>query len=127
MSTNTDTPYVHMELRDGILIATYKKGLNIDLKMAERIIRSRLDFTEGRKLPVLIRNQGVITINKEAREYLSSVEGTTGLSAAAIILNSPFEFVLGVFFVKVNGSLIPSKVFSDEASAMKWLKKFLRH
>jgi hypothetical protein len=127
MSTNTDTPYVHMELRDGILIATYKKGLNIDLKMAERIIRSRLDFTEGRKLPVLIRNQGVITINKEAREYLSSVEGTTGLSAAAIILNSPFEFVLGVFFVKVNGSSIPSKVFSDEASAMKWLKKFLRH
>jgi hypothetical protein len=116
-----------MELRDGILIATYKKGLNIDLKMAQRIIRSRLDFTEGRTLPVLIRNQGVITINKEAREHLSSVEGTTGLSAAAIILNSPFEFVLGVFFVKVNGSAIPSKVFSDEASAMKWLKKFLRH
>jgi hypothetical protein len=126
MSIETDTPYVHLELSDEILIATYKKGLQIDLEMAREIVRSRVDFTEGRELPVLILNEGVLTINKEAREYFASSEGTYGLSAAALILNSAFEFMLGFFFMNVNVAEIQSRIFKHEDKAVKWLKNFSR-
>lgn len=58
MEIKCDTPYIHLLLRDGVLIATYKKGLKVDLSMAKEMVESRLRFTRDRGVPVLIRSEG---------------------------------------------------------------------
>lgn len=120
-----DTPYVNLRIEDSILVGTYKKDLHIDLDIAKQIVQCRLAFTRGKKMPSLIISQGVVSMDKPAREYLASNEAVEGLAASAIIVNSPFSSLLGNFFLKVNKTKIPVKIFSDIPKAEKWLRKFI--
>ncbi len=120
-----DTPYVHLRIKDNILVGTYKKNLRIDLEIAKSIVSTRLSFTGGKKMPSLILSQGVISINKPAREYLASDDAIEGLLASAIIVNSPFSSYLGNFFLAVNKTKLPVKIFSTIPRAERWLQQFL--
>jgi|SRR2546423_13159933 hypothetical protein len=124
MDKELDTAHVHLLIKDGILIGTYKKGLKINLQIAKEIVETRIGFTNNKLMPALIYNQGVISMDKGAREYFSSDEGVRGLKAAAIILDSPFASFLGNFFVFVNKTKMPVRIFSSTPTALKWLKKF---
>lgn len=120
-----DTPYVHLRIKDNILVGTYKKDLHIDLDIAKQIVCTRLSFTGGNKMPSLILSEGVVSIDKPAREYLASDEGVQGLTASAIIVNSPYSSFLGNFFRSVTKTNIPVKQFSAISRAEKWLQKFI--
>jgi hypothetical protein len=76
-------------------------------------------------MATIILSQGVTSIDKPAREYLASQKGTEGLSASAIIVNSPFSRLLGNFFLRVNKTSIPVKLFSDISKAEKWLQQYI--
>lgn len=120
-----DTPFVHLLIKDNILIGTYKKNLIINLEVAQQIVEQRLSFTEGKKFASMIICHGVISIDKAAREFLASEKGTHGLSATAIIVNSPFSSLMGNFFLMVNKTGIPVKIFSNTSKAKKWLQQFI--
>jgi hypothetical protein len=120
-----DTPYVHYEVKDNILIATYKKGNRINLDIAKKIVEDRLKFTGNRSMAVLVYNHGVISMDKEARDYLTSAAGSEGLKAGAIILDSEFTSMLGNFILSVSKPVIPAKLFTNVTQAMKWLQKYI--
>lgn len=124
MKKDLDTSYVRFELQDDLLIVTYKKGLKLSLDMVKEIVKTRLEFTNYQPLPLLIYNHGVVSIDKEARDYLSSDEGVRGCIAAAIVLDSPFGSFLGNFFLSVTKPKIPARIFSKEEAALKWLQQF---
>lgn len=125
MLKELDTLHVYFEIKEGLLVATYKKGLRLNLDMAKTIVKSRLSLMGDKELPVLIYNLGVISMDKEARDYLSSSEGVKGLKAGAIVLNSPYGSFLGNFFLSVTKPPIPARIFTNTKSAMKWLEKFI--
>ena len=120
-----DTPYVYYEVKDGILIATYKKGNKINLDIAKKIVEDRLKFTGNKSMAVLVHNHGVLSMDKEARDYLSSAAGSQGLKAGAIILDSEFTSMLGNFILSVSKPVIPAKLFTNVSQAMKWLQKYI--
>lgn len=124
MVRELDTPYVHYEIRDKLLIATFKKGLKIDVEIAKEIVKDRLSFTEGKMTVAIVYNQGVVSLDKKARDFFSSPQGNENLKAGAIILDSSFTAVLGNFFLSVNKPNIPARLFTDTDKAIKWLKKF---
>ena len=119
-----DTPYVLYEIRDNILIATYKKGVKIDLDIARKIVSDRRAVMGNKSMPVMVLNQGVISMDKEARDYLSSPDANRGLIAGAIISDSVFTSILSNFFLSVSKPKIPAKLFTSQDQAMKWLQKF---
>src|SRR3954471_18181694 len=119
--TELDTPYVNYEIKDDILIARYKKGIRINIDIARKIVQDRLTFTGNKSMVAPVYNQGVIGMDKEARDYLSSPEANKGLKAGAIILDSEFTSILGNFFLSVNKPNIPAKVFTNVDQAIKWL------
>jgi hypothetical protein len=124
MTDVIDTPFVHLEIRDNILFGTYKKGLKINLEIAKKIVDARLAFTKGRDMRAVIYNQGVISMDKSARDFLASPEGTKGLSAAAMMLDSAFSSFLGNFYLSVNKPPMPVRIFTSTEAAVKWLKRF---
>lgn len=113
---------IRMEVDDGILYATYKSGLKLSLEDARSIVNHRLELLEGQKLPVLIIDSGVVSMDKSARDYLSSEEGISGLKAAAIIENSLFSKMLINFFLRLTNPKIQVKAFNNKEEALKWLK-----
>jgi hypothetical protein len=118
-----ETPYVRLELRpDGILVAWYKKGTKIDLPTAHEIVASRIAFTGESTFPVLLYIEGLVTIEREARAYISSPEGVKYLSAAAIMEDSPFAAAVGNLFSTLNNPFkIPVRIFTKPQSAIIWL------
>jgi hypothetical protein len=125
MAETLDTPYISFEIKESILVASYKKGLKINLPIAEEIVKARLIFTNERNIPVMILNQGVVSIEKKARDFLSSKNGIKGVKAAAIVLKTPFGSFLGNFLISVTKPSMPAKIFSTEEAAMRWLKNFV--
>ena len=120
-----DTPFVHLRIKDNFLIASYKKNVVINLETAQKIVQQRLSFTRGQKMAAIIVSQGVKGISKPAREFLASEKGTDGLYASAIIVDSPFSRFMGNFFLMVNKTSIPVKLFSNISNAEKWLQQFI--
>ncbi len=122
---DNDAAYIHFAITDGILICTYKKGLRINLEVAKKIVTERIAFTKGKKVPALILSQGVISMEKPAREYFASTEGIEGLAASAIVVNSAFSSALGNFFLIVNKTKLPVKIFANVRRAEKWLQQYI--
>lgn len=58
-----------MVIDDGILIATYKAGLKMTIDDAKHIVNERLKLLEGKSLPVLIIDSGVVSMDKSARDF----------------------------------------------------------
>lgn len=106
-------------------MVSYKTGLHINREIAHEIVSARLSFTEGKKMAAMLISQGVISMDKPAREYLASDEATEGLLATAIIVDSSFSSFLGNFFLMVNKTKMPVKIFYDIPLAEKWLQQFI--
>ena len=119
-----DTAYVRYELDGDLLIGWYKKGLKITLPVAKEVVKTRLEFTEYKPVVALVYNLGVISFNKEARDYLASDEGVKCIVAGAILIDSPVGSFFGNFYLAVSKPKIPSRIFSRKEAAMKWLSKY---
>ena len=120
-----NTIFARFLIEDNVLVVNYKEGLHITYEIAEQIVRDRLTFTKGKKMPVIINSHGVISIDKPAREFLASENGTVGLLATAIIVDSDYTRLLGNFFIIVNKTKIPVRIFSDIPRSVKWRQKYI--
>ena len=120
-----ETPYVHLCTRNKILVGTYKANQRISIDAAKDIVRTRKKFTSGIPMPALIISQGLVSIDRPARKYLSSEEATTGLKACAIVVNSAFSSFLGNFFLTVYKTTMPVRIFPTVEKAEKWLQHFI--
>jgi hypothetical protein len=118
------TPYIDFEISHGILIGTYKPNVLITLKHAKEIVASRIAFMDERDMPILILNQGIIKMDKDARDYLASAEGIKGLKCAAILINSNFISITVNFFLQVTKPKLMVKTFTDKEEALHWLQDF---
>jgi hypothetical protein len=125
MNNTLKTEFIDYKLENGIVIASYREGLNIDLEIAKTIVEMRLAFTKDKAYPVLINSQGVVSMDKAARDFFSSAEGIRGLKAAGILVHFPFSSFLGNFFLWVNRTRLPVKIFSSYQAAVDWLMQFV--
>jgi hypothetical protein len=129
MNPTVENDFIHLELLpNGILIATYKRRTLVNLAMAKTIVKTRLDFTGRDPRPVLIYNQGVVKIDKSAREYVSSNDGIAGISAAAIIVDKASTSMIMNFILSMQRPEIPARMFPlrKKDEAMAWLESFLK-
>lgn len=120
-----ETPFIFFENYNGILIATYKPNISITLKQAKQIVAARFEFMKGNTMPILILNQGIIKMDKDARDYLASTEGIKGLKCAAILMDSNFISFTVNFFLKVTKPKLLVKTFTDKKEALTWLNKYV--
>lgn len=113
---------IKMEIKDNILYAHYKAGLKITLNDAKSIVVERLKLLENRILPTLVLDGGVVSMDKAARDYFSSVEGTKGIKSVAMVENSFFSKMLINFFMKITKTTIQVRAFNNQNEAIEWLK-----
>ncbi|MDX2197001.1 MAG: hypothetical protein NW207_11330 [Cytophagales bacterium] len=118
------TSYISITYDDGMMIGQYNEGVHITLEVAKQIVADRLIFFEGKNYPLLISDKGVVGIDKNARDFLSSAEGIAGISASALVLSSTFSMLLGNFIIKVTRPEIPVKIFRNHNDALAWLRQY---
>jgi hypothetical protein len=82
-------------------------------------------LANGKRVPVFVDITEVKGANREAREYLASDEVAHIQVACALLVDTALSRLVGNFFLGLNKTKFPTKLFTDEAKAMEWLKTFV--
>lgn len=119
-----ETETAILELRDGYIYASFKKDAEIELNHVIANKEAREKLQQGKKMLILGDIRKVWHVSKAAQDYLASKEVTDLNIAMAILTNSLMTVLLANFFIKFKKPATPTKMFKNEAKAVKWLLSF---
>ena len=113
---------------DGIIRQTVAAGAEETLADAQASIQAAMSLSGGRRSPVLVDLRGIKSQEREARIYYNSPVAVRVSNAIALLVGSRTSMLIANFFITItaNSSGRPTKLFTEEAEAIKWLKEFAR-
>ncbi len=116
---------VHLR-KDGIMHIHIHPGVDMQLDDAVQVVEAMRKLGKGKKFPVLIDAGEFSTIDKEVRIFSAGEESNIYTVADALAYSSFAQKLMADFYVKHNKPVVPTRVFPDKASAIKWLKTFIK-
>jgi hypothetical protein len=106
----------------GFVHAVMRNGCQMQLADAQENVAAIASLTDNSRMPVLVDLRGVRSQSREARDYFGGPQAETTTLAVALLIASPVSRVLANFFLRLNNSArYPTRLFTDEASAVTWL------
>lgn len=117
---------VRMHIKGGILHGWYRKGAVIDTQQAKIIVQQRLRLLNGRSLPMIVFDEGIKEVKRDARIFLSEGDGIKGIKATVFVVTNPFTKIVVQFFLALNArnSNIPTKTVSSMEEGLDWLENY---
>lgn len=79
----------------------------------------------GKPRPLLVDMTRVRSLSKEAREEYVRESEEPFITAVALVTKSGVSNMIANFFIRVNPSSIPTKLFTDPEKAREWLLQYL--
>ena len=126
MIREIETNEVHFMIENEILYCTYRIKSDMNIEVAKRIVKDRLDFSEGKKYPIFIDFTNLKSATKEAREYMNSKEGgLNGILAGAFLSKSLATTVLVNLYLRINKPEVPARFFTTKEEAINWLNELI--
>ena len=110
---------------DGILRFIYSPGTEVTLTDTKENVAVASKIIKGKRLPALTDFRGLKSMTREARVYYSGEEVAKYVNAGAVVIGSPVSRIIGNFFMGLNKSIIPNRLFTSESQAIEWLKGFI--
>jgi len=110
--------------KHGILIQTYIENADLTLEDARADFKSYNELCKDCKLPVLIDMENVKSVEREARAFYSSKEATNYITAAGLLITNPVNRIIGNFYMGLNKTAFPFRMFTERKKAIQWLKKY---
>lgn len=119
------TPYAQISYRkDGIIHIHYSDhffNLN-DTKALFNTIRENSPWDIS---PIYLSGGSFMNQDSESKKFNGSEEVIKHCSAIAMLVDSLGQKILANFFIKTIRPNTPTRFFTDEESAIKWLKEFI--
>ena len=110
----------------GILYQDYPPGTKIELEDSlDELKIYQNTFCQEEKKPIVVDLTNIKTVSKESRDIYSSDEIGAIISAAALIVGNPVSRIMGNFYVGINKTKMPVRIFTRRDEAKKWLRDFL--
>jgi hypothetical protein len=107
---------------DGVVRQQCLPGARITGDEARRVLECTRDMLGDVRRPLLVLASGTRAIEREARQILSGELAAELHEAVAILVDSALVSAIASFFVGLNRSPVPVKLFRDEAAALRWLE-----
>lgn len=125
MKVLLNNDYQRIELQNGIVIQTFKIT-SLDLETTQKLTAERVKVFAEKSYPLIANIRSIKFSRKKAREFFASEKGCEGIIAAALLVDNTLGSMIGNFFIKVNNPRVPSKAFSNEIDAKKWLAPYVK-
>jgi len=110
-------------IEEGILHIVLVEDSDIDIDESKLMQQKSLLITEGKKFVALIDARAKINVSKESREWDSTPEAQKNMFAQAILVNSLANRIVGNFIIKFHKPVAKTRLFSDEETALQWLRE----
>ena len=116
-----DTRTENISLVDGIMRVVTKPVELHELADAIENVKAADALAKGEKYKLLIDLKNTKQASIEARQYYSS-EKNRNVIAAAFIIDTPVNLIIGKMFEGLNKPLFPVQLFNTEEEGLNWLK-----
>ena len=94
-------------------------GATCTLPEAEGVLTAVNALGRG-KIPVLVDSRGAGTMDRPSRELFKSSDGS--FACTAILAGSAVNRMVANFFLGLNQTAAPVRLFTSEAEALGWLR-----
>ena len=78
-------------------------------------------LTKGKKYSYIV-NGNNFSSSAAAKAFATRLKSSNGIIAEAFICSSFTNKLLGNFYIKLNKPTVPTKIFTKEINAIKWLR-----
>jgi len=109
---------------NNICYTVVKPNAVIELKDALENSAAVKNISKDTIYPMLVNLKEIKSISKEARDHFSMQNRTPGITAIGLLIKSPASRIIGNFFLGLNKSTVPVRLFTNEEKAVLWLKQF---
>ncbi|MFL5763469.1 MAG: hypothetical protein ACJ77K_05950 [Bacteroidia bacterium] len=109
---------------DDILRMRILPGADITLDKVKENYEASLRLLNGRKALVLTDGTAEYTISDEAKHFSAGPEASAGRIAVAYLTRSVTNKLMFNLYLKIYAPLVPTKMFSSEDAALRWLRSF---
>ncbi len=109
---------------DGIIRNIIMPGAEQTLADIQENIGSYASFGKE-SYPILADLRTMKSITREGRQYAASEEAGHHITAVAMLIKSPLSKMIGNFWMRTSQPRYPTRLFTSEKEALKWLKSFL--
>ena len=122
MANYSNSKFEISTLDECIFKLTPVEGTELNVEDVREMRTVYLELSKGEKFAILMDANNAFTTTDEARKLLASREFTDKRFAAAFVTSSLANKIAGNFFIKFNKPSSSTKLFTDEPSALEWLK-----
>ena len=124
MTTEAQTTASRFWIEDGILKSEVLRPVSLTSQQVIESIDVMWEMTGGRPMPRLAFMDGVMYLDKEARELYARDERSVQMISAMALVGRSYEAqFISDFASKATSAPFPVGVFRDEASAIEWLQR----
>jgi len=110
-------------MEDGILHQNFASGAEIETNDLIELAELGNKFYKQENL-VYVDMSNIKSVSYEARQYLKTKDASVNVKAMAFKVKSNISRIIGNFLNSVSNLDYPSKLFTDDEKAIKWLKQF---
>lgn len=110
---------------DHICRAIVKNKADVKIDEAQIASETVRILLKGEKGPILVDMRKIKSITKEAREHFTMKHREGYVNAIGLLVKSPLSMLIANFFLGINKTDVPTKLFTNEKKALEWLGKFL--
>jgi len=110
--------------RDDSILHIHYKSEHLNLQDAKQQVKITRTESPWKISPLLISGDPFSEHDNDAKKYLAGEEVMQYCSALALITANMAQKISANFFIKLKKPTKPTKFFSSEKDALKWLKNF---
>lgn len=108
---------------DGTVILRFRPQSRATLESVPEVIRAHVAAARGARRCALADVRGMTSLDLAARQMAAGPEVEAVTSRMAILVDNPVSRILGNFFLRVSRPRYPTRVFTEEALARRWLSE----
>jgi hypothetical protein len=113
------------QTESGLVIVRINDGAHQTLADAKDNLSCAVSETGGRRSPLLIDIRTAGPLDADARHHYSGQTLVEHFTALSLLIDaSPFGRMMGNIYLRIAKPGIPTRLFSDEAEAVKWLSGY---
>ena len=107
-----------------IIRCEFLPGAVVCIADAQEHVRLLTGFCQGTKVPVYVDLRHIHSQDRGTRAIYAGEQSAVFTKACALMVSSPVSKVLGSFFLGFNKPIYPTRLFTSEGEAMRWLSTF---
>ena len=111
-----------LSVYEGIIRLQLNDRADIEVHHIDEIYKANQRLSEGSKYSLLVIIGKYTNVSPEARELAANKELSKNRTSLAFVTDSLAHKLVVNFFIKFNRPSTPTKLFTDEEEAIRWLK-----